>query len=105
MRNKKLIITLIQADLKNRKMIDGLDFHLEFDADKYYLKLNELVFDLMGFDDCSTCEAIAREYFKESGHGVSIKIADETGFEKMAVKIYGLLLDYKKTLKHEALGN
>ncbi|MGV3629881.1 MAG: hypothetical protein ACO1O6_01670 [Bacteroidota bacterium] len=105
MRNKKLIIALIRADLKNRKLIDGLDFHLEFDADKYYLKLDELVFDLMGFDSCPSCENIAKEYFKRSLHGADIKILDETGFEKMATNIYHMLLDYKKTHRHEEAGN
>lgn len=47
--NQTLILSLIKEDLRCSKLVNGLN-ELGLDAGKYHTELNNIVFDLMGFD-------------------------------------------------------
>lgn len=101
MENQKIILILIKDDLINTKLVEGLG-SLGLESANYYLYVSDVIFELMGFDDCKRCEAIYEQYLKqlEKSKDLNIKNKDQA-FEKLAKEIYHELLNFKKDLKHE----
>lgn len=101
MKQEKLILSLIKDDLINTKLVDGLG-SLGLESADYYLYVSDIIFELMGFDECKRCEDIYEKYLKllEKSKDLDIKNKDQA-FEKLAKEIYKELLNFKKDLKHE----
>lgn len=63
--NKELIISLIKDDLRNTKLVNGLN-KIGLKADDYYLNLSDTIFQLMGFEDNSQTDALIEFYYEYS---------------------------------------
>jgi len=73
--NKKLILSLIKDDLLNTQFINGLN-SMGLDAGKYYLRLSQTFFVLMGFGDYQQKEdtILYEEYFDFSEKAITTNL-------------------------------
>lgn len=101
MKRKEIFISLIHADLINKRFAEGLEV-MSFDGDSHYLKLSDLVFDLLGMDDCRQCEQAHQLYYRHSHYAYRIQLDDEAGFKKMASELYDTLTYAIRKIEHRA---
>lgn len=89
---KELIISLIKDNLKNTRLVIGLD-KLGLDSCKYHLQLSDTVFKLIGFKSDEHEEKVFEEYVKASAKVSSIDIfTNPEKLESLANKIYENLI-------------
>lgn len=65
MANNELIISLIKDDLRNTKLVNGLN-KIGLKAEDYHLNLSDTIFHLMGFEDNSQTDALIEFYYEYS---------------------------------------
>lgn len=101
MENQKIILCLIRDDLVNTKLVKGLG-SLGLESADYFLQLSEVIFELLGFDDCIQCEAIYEQYLKklEKVKDLDIKNNNQS-FERLAKEIYDELLRLRGKIRHQ----
>jgi hypothetical protein len=103
MRDKNLILTLIQNDLKNTKLTLGLN-NLGLDASNYYLNLKELLFELLCFEKNEREEQLFEAYVTYAGKVQSMDIIKHP--EKLmdlATEIYDWLMNEQEVYQIEIL--
>jgi Tat protein secretion system quality control protein TatD with DNase activity len=61
--NKKLILSLINDDLRHNKLVNGL-IEVGLDPKDYFLNLGDTIFNLMGFEDNKKTEEIFERYLE-----------------------------------------
>jgi hypothetical protein len=91
MRNKNLILTLIQNDLKNTKLTIGLN-KLGLDASNYYLNLKELLFELLCFEENEQEEKLFEVYVMHAEKIQSIDIIKHPEKLMELAEIYNWLM-------------
>lgn len=89
-KTKKLIISLIQDDLINTKLIYGLR-ELGINADDYILHLSEMVFELMGLEDSLQNDPIFNHYFKLAERVRFINLSNASQLQHLAEDLYEYL--------------
>ncbi len=67
MNHKKLLLALIKDDLVHHKLLNAFS-DLGIRADYYHLRLNETIFELMGFDESRQTDMIVDHYFELLKH-------------------------------------
>ncbi|MGQ0826950.1 MAG: hypothetical protein ACT4ON_01010 [Bacteroidota bacterium] len=93
---KELIISLIKDNLKNTRLVVGLD-KLGLDSGKYHLQLSDTVFKLIGFKSDEHEERVFEEYVNTSMKVSSIDIfMHPEKLEAIATKIYETLMQEQK---------
>lgn len=86
--NKELIISLIKDDLRNTKLVNGLN-KIGLKADDYYLHLSDTIFNLMGFEDNSQTEALIEFYYEYSNKVEECDLTfDSTQLDEMAMEVF-----------------
>ena len=86
--NKELIISLIKDDLRNTKLVNGLN-KIGLKADDYYLHLSDTIFELMGFEDTPQTETLIEFYYEYSRKIEEINIIEcSTQIDDLAVDIF-----------------
>ncbi len=89
---KELIISLIKDNLKNTRLVIGLD-KLGLDSGKYHLQLSDTIFKLIGFKSDEHEEKVFEEYIKASMKVASIDIfMHPEKLDAIATKIYENLI-------------
>jgi hypothetical protein len=92
--DKELILSLIQDDLINAKLVYGLG-DLGLNAEEYLLHLSSTVFRFMGLENNRNVETITECYIKLTEQAKAIDITGaRTRLEKLAEKIYQELLKH-----------
>ena len=88
MKDKKLIISLIQDDLLNSKLVFGLN-ELGINASDYFLNLSDTIFKLMKFSDSKAEEEIYEHYLKLTKKVKHIDITESrNNLNNLAHEIY-----------------
>ncbi len=85
--NENRIISLIEDDLKNTKLVLGLQ-KLGLSPSQYYLNLSDTIFDILGISDNDENEHIYLEYVKLSSKIECINISSSIGFKNLANEIF-----------------
>lgn len=94
-KRKELIISLIQDDLVNSKLIGGLN-NLGIEASAYYLNLTHTIFKLIGFKKRQLTEEVYDAYFSWIGGVHTLDIAlKATLFKELAEEIYEKLYELR----------
>jgi len=101
---KELIISLIQDDLKNIRLVAGLEA-LGLDSANYYLNLSQTFFTLLDFEDNKQNEKIYKAYSEYSKKVLDIDINEHPKrLNKMAVDVYlWLKKEHSKQLAKQSL--
>ena len=95
MKDKKLIISLIQDDLVNSKLVLGLN-ELGVNASDYFLNLSDTIFKLMKFSDSKAEEEIYEHYLKLTKKAKHIDITESrNNLNSLAHEIYKELTKLK----------
>jgi hypothetical protein len=90
--NKNLIIQIIQNDLKNTRLIIGLN-KLGLDASNYYLNLKELLFELLCFEENEQEEQLFEAYVMHAEKIQSMDmIKHPEKLRELAEEIYNWLM-------------
>jgi hypothetical protein len=98
MRNKKLIISLIQDDLVSYKLVLGLN-ELGLNASDYFLNLSDTIFKLMKFSDSKAEEKIYEHYLELTKRVKYIDITESRNtLNSLAHEIYVELTKLKSKL-------
>ena len=98
MKDKKLIISLIQDDLVNSKLVLGLN-ELGINASDYFLNLSDTIFKLMKFSDSKAEEEIYEHYLKLTKKVKHIDITESrNNLNNLAHEIYKELRILKSKL-------
>jgi hypothetical protein len=101
MENNQLICSLIEDELVNSSLINGLN-RLGLDANNYRLHLSETIFQLMGFENShQTDEAYSRflKLIREAG-GL-VPNYDDHSLMQQTHEIYQQLLTIKNAITYE----
>lgn len=101
---KELIISLIEDDLKNTRLVSGLQ-KLGLDSSNYYLNLSQTVFKLIGFKDNAEENEVQEVYIKFSEEEVlSIDINKHPEqLTDLASKIFDSLIEVRRFKKKRKL--
>jgi hypothetical protein len=96
---KKLhAINLIKDDLKNTRLVAGLE-ELGLDSGKYYLNLSETIFFLMGFEIGDLNEKMFEDYSDRLSTATELNIVyDYQKLDHLALEIYKSLLKEKEKI-------
>ena len=89
--NTKTILKLIEDDLKNLKLINGLA-STGIDVSLYELKLQESIFDLLKLNSRIDLEEIKDWYFRRTEEVYKIDVSNSKELEKMALGILSGLM-------------
>ncbi|MBI1838676.1 MAG: hypothetical protein HYR91_15535 [Flavobacteriia bacterium] len=93
--NIELIISLIKDDLRNNKLINGLN-KIGLKADDYYLHLSDTIFNLMGFEDNSQTDALIEYYYEYSNKVEECDFSlNSTQLDEMAEEVFERLSSIK----------
>lgn len=85
---KEIIISLIKDNLKNTRLVVGLD-KLGLNASKYHLHLSDTIFQLIGFKSAEYNEKVFTKYVNDSMKVSSVDIfLSPEKLEALATKIY-----------------
>ena len=85
---KDSIITLIEDNIVNVKLIEGLA-KLGIDASAYYFNTPSVVFKLVGIEDSKEIEEIYKIYFEWLKNGETIDISESRSeLRKYAEQVY-----------------
>lgn len=85
---KDSILTLIEDNIVNVKLIEGLS-KLGIDASSYYFNTPSVVFKLVGIEDSKEVEELYEIYFEWLRKGESIDISESrTELRKYAEQVY-----------------
>ncbi len=97
---KELIISLIEDDLKNTRLVSGLQ-KLGLDSCNYCLNLSQTIFKLIGFKDNAEENEVLEQYIKLSEEEVqSIDINENPELlADLANKIFESLIEVKQFKK------
>ena len=91
---KDSIITLIEDNIVNVKLIEGLE-KLGIDASVYYFNTPSVVFKLAGIEDSKEIEELYKIYFEWLRNGESIDISSSREeLRKYAKQVYMVLMSY-----------
>lgn len=98
--NKELILSLIKDDLKNVRLVHGLErLGCIADNSDYYLQLSETFFGMIGFGNSHAEELVYDEYCERSKKVSEIDIFGEPeAFQRMVEEIYEWLIKEKRRL-------
>ena len=89
---KELITGLIKDDLTNIRLVKGLEA-LGLDSGRYYLRLSEIVFLIMGISD----EGFYEKYLQKCNTVMRIDIFEHPGkLDELTLKLYTILLRKSK---------
>jgi hypothetical protein len=90
---KELILSLIQDNLINLKLITGLNA-LGLIADDYYLRLGDTIFKLMGFKPSEQSDLIFETVFMKTSERIAdINFSDsKEELVRLSMKIYDELI-------------
>ncbi len=85
---KNLIIELIEDNISNVKLINGLH-KLGIDASIYYFNSPSIVFKLIGIENLDNSDELLEKYFEWLKNGESIDFSESRGeLKKYAEMIY-----------------
>jgi len=84
---KQPILSLIEDDLRNARLIHGLN-KLGLYTEEHFLHLSQTVFRLMGFPESQASDAAYDRYHKLSRKAVRVPPENSLGLKLLAVEIY-----------------
>lgn len=88
MENRELIISLIKDDLRNTKLVNGLN-RIGLKAEDYYLHLSDTIFNLMGFKDNPQTDALIEFYYEYSNKVEECDFSlNSTQLDEMAEEVF-----------------
>lgn len=97
MNNEKLILTLIKSDIRNNKLVLGLN-ELGLLSDGYFTDLGYTIMNLMGFEERD--DALYQIYDRFMDDLLDKDITDKEVLNDLALNLYASLLAEKK-YRHE----
>lgn len=88
---KKHILTLIQNDIINTKLVSSFN-DVGIDLSNYALNIDNLILKKIGIKKYARTEALYEKYYELVKKGKKINVNDKEEIEKLSVKIYRFLL-------------
>lgn len=93
--SKELILSLLRADLKNSKLLYGLE-KVGFTADDFYTDLDRQVLELMGFGREQRSDELYQHYHQTIERLVEVPLpVFFENLKTMTLELYNELLQYK----------